>query len=94
MVFILQKFPFQKVPYLGKLFEEGKFLEQLFSCDLCLGVWVYAVLAFIYHMDFIYDLFNVYIIVLNELITGMIASFTMHLISVGWSTKFQIVEIN
>ena len=92
-VFIIQKFPFQKT-IIGKHFKEGKFLEQLLSCSLCLGVWVYAALGYFLHIDFIDGLFGVYVIVLNEFMTGMIASFVTHIFSIGWQTKFGIIEVN
>jgi len=85
-VYLLQKFPFH--------FKEGGFLEQLFLCDLCLGVWLFTGLSFIMHVDFIKDMFGIYVPVINQFLTGAIASFVVHIFRIGWNTKFQIVEIN
>lgn len=94
VIFILQKFPFQKVIFIGRLFEEGKFLEQLFGCSLCLGVWVYAVLGYFFSVDFVANLFGVHIVAINEIVTGMIASFVVYIFGIGWETRFGIVEVN
>lgn len=90
LVFILQKFPFTKLPLIGKLFE-GEFLKNLFSCDLCLGVWVYWILAILLRVN-ILDTFE-YIPVFSEFCTAVFMSFVVWLISEGWNTKFRIVHI-
>jgi len=94
VVFVLQKFPFIKIPFIGNLFKEGKFLEQLFGCDLCLGVWVYAFLSYLFQVDFVKDIFGKDIVVINSLITGMIASFVVYIFAIGWNTRFGILEVN
>ena len=90
VIYILQKFPFRDT-FIGNLFSEGKFLEKLFSCDLCLGVWVYATLGYIFRFSFIGSVFGTYVLFIDEAITGMIASFLMHIFSIGWNTKFGTV---
>lgn len=90
-IYLLQKFPKHSLPIIGKLFREGKFLDELFSCDLCLGVWIYAGLAFIMNMNMVGEYF--YIPILSEFITGAIMSFIMHLISVGWEARFSNIII-
>ena len=92
LIFLLQKFPKHSLPIIGKLFREGRLLDNLFSCDLCLGVWVYAGLAFIIDVNVIGDLF-VYVPILSEFITGAIVSFVMHLISAGWNAQYQNIVI-
>ena len=79
LIFLLQKFPKQSLPIIGKLFRDGSLLDNLFSCDLCLGVWVFWGLAFIIDVNVIGDLF-VYVPILSEFITGAVVSFIMHLI--------------
>jgi hypothetical protein len=91
-VFVLQKFPFRKT-FIGKHFREGKFLEQLFSCDLCLGVWCFAFMGYFLRIDFVSELFGVYVMVFNEIVTGVIASFLMHIFAIGWNTKFGVIEV-
>jgi len=86
----LQRFPKQKIPFLKNFFSEGKFLQELFSCDLCLGVWVYTVLAFFFKAN-IFDMF--YFPVVSEALTGMATSFIMHLISAGWQSLYNVTVI-
>ena len=91
LIFLLQRFPKQSLPIIGRLFRDGRLLDNLFSCDLCLGVWVYAGLAFIIDVNVIGDLF--YVPILSEFITGAIVSFIMHLISAGWNAQYQNIVI-
>ena len=91
LIFIGQKFPFYKLPIIGRLFDEGKFLEQLFACDLCLGVWVYFLLALLMKMNIVYELTSIE--VLSQFLTGAIASFLVHIFSLGWHTKFSVIIV-
>lgn len=94
VIFVLQKFPFQKVPFIGRLFEEGKFLEQLFACSFCLGCWAYAILGHVFSVDIVVELFGVYIVAFNEILTGVIASFVVYIFGIGWQTRFGIIEVH
>ena len=91
LVFLFQKFPKNKLPFIGTLFGEGKFLEQLFSCDLCLGFWVYVGLSFITNVNVAEEW--VYIPVFSEFVTGAVVSFVMHLISAGWESQYKNIII-
>lgn len=68
------------------------FLTQLFGCDLCLGVWVYALVAGFLNVNVLYE--YVYVPVLSEIITGIITSFLVWLIIDGWKGKFQIIWVS
>jgi len=89
-IYILQIFPKEKLPYIGKYFTESKFLYELFSCELCLGVWIYTILAFFFKAN-IYDSF--YVPVISEALTGISTSFLVHLVSEGWRSKYSVIEI-
>lgn len=91
IIFAIQKFPFRKLPFIGGLFEEGRFLEQLWGCDFCLGFWVYTLLAFAFPVNYLNEYVNVPI--LSQALTGLISSFVMHLISIGWKDKFGTFEL-
>lgn len=91
-VFFLQKFPFSKLPLLGKLFREGGFLHDLFACDLCLGVWVYTILAFFFSVNFLDGYF--YCPVISELITGAVTSLLVFLVRAGWQSEFSVIEVH
>jgi len=92
VIFILQRFPFKKVPKLGSLFKEGKFFGDLFGCDLCLGVWVYSILAILCEYDAI-ELSTNLSGVLSWILTGMITSFVVHVFSAGWKALYNVTVI-
>ncbi len=102
VIFLLQKFPKHTLPFIGKLFREGKFLEELFGCDLCLGFWIYSGLGFLLDVNIIREIIDVpilnpilfwIVIILSEFITGAVTTFIVHIFSVGWNSKFQNIII-
>jgi len=80
----------QKFPLTGYIAGKWKILEELVTCDLCFGFWVYLVLGLFYRID----IFPTYHAILSEIILASVTSFLVHLISIGWSEKFNIVVIN
>lgn len=70
------------------LWAKKPFLTEFAECDLCVGFWVYAIIAGIFR---VYLLPFGYVPVVGEIATGAIASFVMHLLRLGWNVKFQIV---
>ena len=65
-------------------------LQELRECDLCLGFWVYLVLAvFNWERPFKQTSRPV-----EWGILAAVASFTMHLIRLGWGQKFNGVIID
>ncbi len=91
LIFFFQKFPKENLPLIGRFFRDGRFLEQLSACDLCLGFWVYSGLAFIINVNVTEELF--YVPILSEFVTGAVISFIMHLISAGWEARFTNIVI-
>jgi len=73
------------------LFQGLSFFSQLFACDLCLGVWVYAGLAGILRVDILPSLGWAYIPVASEFITGAVISFLVHIFSLGWKAKYEVI---
>ena len=76
----------RKSPY----FQWGDFLKALLDCELCLGVWVYFLLALVFHLN----LFSDYVPLLSESITGSVMSFVMWLLTEGWNAKFRELHID
>ena len=74
----------------SQLFSIHPKLEELRDCDFCLGFWVFSLLAWAFGINL---LAPVYIPVLSEAATGLIASFFVHLVRIGWTTKFGIVRL-
>ena len=91
LIYLVQKSPYGN--FIGKIIgreDVRRFLQELLSCDLCLGVFVYAILAWIMKTNII----NIYVPVVSELITGAGMSFIVHLLSIGWREKFSIIHIS
>lgn len=82
IIFIIQSFP------LPEKIEEHWFFGKLHRCDLCLGVWVFSIMAFFLKIDALQSLGFWYVPVLSEIVTGMATSFVVHLWTLGWKEKF------
>lgn len=80
-------FVFRKFPLVGEI--DGTFWRSLIDCDLCLGVWIYTVLAYMWGLS----LGENYIIGLSELVVGSVTSFLVYVFVEGWNSLFRIVEI-
>jgi hypothetical protein len=79
----------QKFPLVRNI--KNPFLSELFLCDYCLGVWIFSVLSWLFQ----FTLFREYLYCpfISELATGVIISFIIHLISIGWKEKFDIIVV-
>jgi len=95
-IFLIQKSPYVRW-VIGLVSRERSraFLEELFGCDLCLGFWVYLVLALLFQ----YANVNVNVLgipnapVISAIITGAITSFVVHVFVIGWRDRFGTFEI-
>lgn len=65
------------------------FLVKLFKCDLCLGFWVYSLLAFVFKID----IFESEYIIISEVLTGAVTTFVVWVFSEGWSAKFREIVL-
>ena len=83
-IYVLQKFPLTRdVKY--------PFLRELIECDFCLGTWVFSILSGLFQ----FVLFREYLYcpVVSELGTGVLVSFIVHLLSIGWINKFGVIVV-
>lgn len=76
----------QQLPPVHNMKQE--FFHKLFNCDLCLGVWVFFSLCGFFHFELVSEIVGIYVPLINEIITGAIISFLVHLMSLGWKIKF------
>lgn len=74
-------------------FSESKidFMRRVWECDLCAGVYTYTFLSLVMRVSLFNDIF--YVPIISEAITGGIVAFVVHLISLGWKSKFEVVVI-
>jgi len=74
-----------------RIWKLNGFLQELGDCDFCTGVWVMWILAWFGQVNLLAPF---YMPVLSEFLTGTVASFALHLISIGWKTQYQIIEMS
>lgn len=84
LIYLGMKFPPLRDSKIG-------FVQSLFSCDECLGVWVYSFLSFA--MGEVLFQEYIYWPIIGNFVTGAVTSFVVHLISLGWKSKFEIIVI-
>lgn len=60
-----------------------QWLEKLHRCDLCSGVWIYAVLAIALGLD-LFGLGNI----ITQAASGAITSYLVHVFMIGVREKF------
>jgi hypothetical protein len=84
LIYLGMKFP----PLAESRFE---FIRRQWECDLCCGVIVYSALSLVMGEVLFSDRF--YFPLVSEVITGGIASFLVHLISIGYKEKFGVIVI-
>lgn len=85
-IYVLQIFPLSI-----KIKSINKFLFDLFECDFCLGCWVYFILNILFFDVWLEGI--VYISVLSPFIMGVFTSFIVHLVSLGWRAKFEVIVL-
>ena len=65
-------------------------LQEMRQCDFCLGFWVFSLLAWAFTRNL---LDPIYVPILSESLTGLVASFVAHLARIGWESKFAVVNL-
>jgi hypothetical protein len=71
------------------IWESHPKLAELAECDLCLGFWVFLAMALMARKA----TFKLWPIWFDCLVQAAIASFTVHLVRLGWKSKFEITVI-
>jgi len=66
-------------------------LTDLGECDLCMGCWVFPMLAWALGVNLLEP---VYVPVVSELLTGWLVSFGVHLARLGWRDKFGVTVLD
>lgn len=82
--------------YLGQMFLQANvksgFLKKLSECDLCFGTWVCCALAVAFQITILDDVLP-RVFILSEIVTGCVSTFLLHLLTLGWKTKFDVIVI-
>jgi hypothetical protein len=85
VIYLFQEFP------LPLKIEKIPFFSKLHRCDLCAGVYIYSLLAYAMQIDILTEV--VYIPIVGYVLTGMITSFMVHLLRLGWHSKYDVVIV-
>ena len=67
------------------------FVRRLWTCDLCAGVWCYSFLSVVMGEILFREVW--YFPFVSELATGGLIGFLVHLITLGWKSKFEVIVI-
>jgi hypothetical protein len=70
---------------------KDELLQELYSCNLCLGFWVYLALSLVSKDINVENIKNKYI---GKFVVSAFTTFIMHLISTGWEETFGTVYID
>ena len=82
LIYLWQNFP------LPTKLEDNRVIHKLHICDLCAGVWIYALLSFVMRLFLLDVLGFTYFPVVSEFVTGGVVSFIVHVFVIGWKEKF------
>lgn len=77
----------QKLP-LPDFLEKNIKIKQLHECPLCLGVYLYAGLAYVMSVDVLQVLGISHIPLVSEIVTGGVVSFIVFIFGIGWKDYF------
>lgn len=72
----------------GPLDPIRKRAQGLFDCDFCLGFWVFTALSIVLKPRVLSKPLSKKAFLIEHLINGLFGSFIMHLVRIGWETKF------
>lgn len=79
--------------HLPKFLQKSDWFRKLHECDLCSGVWVYTLLSGFLGVDLLSVTLFTYTPVISEVVTGIVVSWLVHIFTLGWKAKYEIVVI-
>jgi hypothetical protein len=77
---------------LPNFLEKRRTIEYLHRCDLCSGVWIFSILAYFMQMDLL-SVAGFPATIVGGAITGSVISFLVHLLVLGWKSKFEVIVV-
>jgi len=79
--------------HLPKFVKKYDWLVQLHECDLCSGVWIFSLLSFFTEIDLLEVTGFGYIPIVGAIVTGILTSWLVHIFTLGWKAKYEIIII-
>lgn len=78
---------------LPSILKKYSWLSKLHDCDLCSGVWIFSTLSLFLETDLLSLLLFEYVPVVSEIVTGIVVSWIVHIFTLGWKSKYDIVVV-
>lgn len=76
-----------------KFMQRSEWIKKLHECDLCSGVWIYSILSFFTGVDLLVVTGFGYVPLVSAIITGIIVSWLVHIFTLGWKAKYEVVVV-
>jgi len=70
---------------------EDDLLREFVECDLCIGFWVYLILAIFLKSSLTVGLWPKFV---ENIVLAGFTTLLVHLIRLGWNSKFAIIQYN
>lgn len=79
--------------HLPKAMKKSEWWTKLHDCDLCSGVWIFTVLSFFMDIGILEVAGFGNIPIFDSIITGIVVSWLVHIFTLGWKAKYEVVVI-
>jgi len=80
--------------HLPERIENINWISQLHMCSLCMGVWIFTILAYFMGIDILNSWFGFpHIAILGEIVTGSLTSYVVWIFVAGWNSVHDVVII-
>lgn len=76
-----------------KFMQRLEWIKKLHECDLCSGVWIYSILSFFMGVKLLEVLGFGNIPLLDQVVTGIVVSWLVHIFTLGWKAKYEVVVV-
>lgn len=76
-----------------RFLKKYEWLNELHKCDLCSGCYIYSILSFFMETDLLDATGFGYIPIVGAVVTGIIVSWIVHIFTLGWKAKYEIVVV-
>lgn len=76
-----------------KALNKFEWLVKLHGCDFCSGVYAFTILSFFLNVDLLEVTGFGKIPLVGVIVTGIIVSWAVHIFSLGWKAKYEIVVV-
>ena len=84
-------FVWRKSPYSKWIGQKSTFLKDLQACNLCIGFWVYFILAIVMQINILTEF---YLIGVSQFLSAVVTATFFYILAAGWDTLFRNIIIS